>query len=223
MKLAERMESQPIKGWEELCLNSSKAFQTIEKNLAKAGNYIPDDNLLFRAFELCPLEKVKVVIVGQDPYPDKRNACGLSFSTPSGVRTPASLRNIYKELEREYPSFEAPEDGCLEGWAEQGVLMLNYCLTYHPNDKLTGNRLMLWMPFIRLVIDTICLNRPNTVFIMWGKKAQEIAPRIKKCKKIEGIHPSPLAGTKFVGCGHFKETNDYLEEKGEDPIDWCAL
>lgn len=210
----------PPLGWKEVFNTTSKALQQISKRLQMRGRFYPDPyKYLFHVFRICPLSRVKVVIIGQDPYPDIRNAYGISFSTPPGGKIPASLNTIFKELQEEYIDFEKPNHGCLLPWVEQGVFLLNYCLTYHPDNKLETDKMDVWMPFISKVVDAICTANPNTVFVLWGKKAEIVRPRIKGCKILVGAHPSPRTYG-FLGCNHFREINEYLIATKQTPIDW---
>jgi uracil-DNA glycosylase len=168
---------------------------------------------------LTPLDEVKVVILGQDPYPD--DATGLAFSCD--VRVPASLRNIFNELKREYPDFEIPSHGNLTKWALQGVLLMNTCLTV-PRGKPKGH-MGLWKGFAQMVISVINNNLSNIVFMLWGKESQSNLSLISnKYCILETSHPSPMSFNRgFNGCDHFKKANEYLKSKNRDPIDWCSL
>ena len=182
------------------------------------------------AFEiriLISLLQVKVVILGQDPYHNDGQAMGLAFSVPRGFKPlPPSLQNIYKELAKEYPdSFKIPKDGDLSGWAQQGVLLLNATLTVRAHEAAShANR--GWELFTDKVISILNSSRQNLVFLLWGNHAQKKGSMIDKQKHLvlNAAHPSPLSASRgFFGCGHFKAANDYLEEKGLDPIDWSQL
>lgn len=220
LSIIEQARLYPPKGWTQLFKDADSELERISSLLEDRGSYYPIAKYLFHAFRVCPLSLVKVIIIGQDPYPREWDAYGLSFSTPPGGKIPASLNNIYKELENEYKDFIRPDDGCLLPWADQGVLLLNYCLTYHPEMPFKNSEYNVWMPFIRLVIDAICKANPNAVFIMWGKKAEIVSSRIKGCKKLIGAHPSPLGGGRFIGCGHFIEANQHLTNTNQGAIDW---
>jgi uracil-DNA glycosylase len=210
----------PPAGWKDVFERGDRDLESISKTLEPRGIYYPHPKYLFHIFRICPLSSVKVVIVGQDPYPDENDAWGVSFSTPPGGKIRPSLRMIYEELEREYEDFFPPEDGCLLPWVEQGVFLLNYCLTYHPDQKLKPSEMNVYMKFMRHVIAAIKAKNPHVVFVLWGKKAEVLDSLLKGVKVIKGPHPSPIGGRGFLGCGHFSEINDYLVAKGQVPIDW---
>ena len=218
--IIEQARKFPPPGWKETFKKADRDLESISNVLESRGYYYPHPKYLFHIFRICPLGLVRVVIVGQDPYPDARDAWGISFSTPPGGKIRPSLRNIYKELEREYEDFVSPDDGCLLSWVDQGVFLLNYCLTYHPDSKLKPSEMNVYMKFIRHVVFDIIKQNPNVVFVLWGKKAEVLGSMIKGCKVIKGPHPSPIGGHGFIGCGHFSEINDYLESKKEPPINW---
>eukprot|EP00048_Salpingoeca_helianthica_P017210 m.236075 g.236075 ORF g.236075 m.236075 type:complete len:331 (+) comp20418_c0_seq1:109-1101(+) len=172
----------------------------------------------------CPLDKVRVVIVGQDPYHGPKQAHGLCFSVQKGVATPPSLVNIYKELETDIPGFKRPPHGCLTSWAEQGVLLLNAVLTVRqaqPNSHKDQG----WEKFTDAVIDAVNKKCSGVVFINWGLYAQKKGAKVDKKKHfvLNGAHPSPLSATKFFGCKHFSQTNTYLVSKGFAPINWGSV
>lgn len=220
LSIVEQARQYPPLGWKEVFRQGDAELAEISEQLEARGEYWPAPKYLYHIFRICPLAHVKVVIIGQDPYPHPTDAYGIAFSTPPDSRSRPSLKTMYKELERCYEDFVAPDHGCLLPWVEQGVFLLNYCLTYHPHHKLTGADMNVWMKFIRLVIDAICVQNPNAVFVLWGKKAEIVKSRIKGCKVITGAHPSTIGGDRFTGCGHFLEINEYLVKKGETPIDW---
>ncbi|MDO4488981.1 MAG: uracil-DNA glycosylase [Eubacteriales bacterium] len=182
--------------------------------------YPPSDEL-FKAFELTPLERVKVVILGQDPYHEPGQAEGLCFSVKKGVEIPPSLKNIYKELEMEY-GFKAPDHGSLVGWAEQGVLLLNTLLTVRAHAAFSHKGIG-WEQFTDACIEAVNkVDRP-IVFMLWGKPAGEKAAMLNNNKHLvlRCPHPSPLSASRgFFGCGHFKKCNEFLIANGEEPIDW---
>lgn len=186
-----------------------------------AGQVIyPPGNKIFRAFELTPLDKVKVVILGQDPYHNPGEAMGLSFSVPSGVRTPPSLRNIFKEIEDDLGIRMSgwPE---LESWARQGVLLLNSILTVRAGQAASHSRIG-WQEFTDAVIRTVSASCEGVVFLLWGRFAQSKRELIDTSRHfvLEAAHPSPLAGGAFFGCRHFSKTNGILLAQGKSPIDW---
>lgn len=184
----------------------------------------PPGNKMFTAFNLCPLPLVKVVIIGQDPYHGPGQAHGLSFSVPDGIPIPPSLRNIYKEINRDL-GIETPKTGNLEKWAEQGVLLLNAILTVR-NDQAASHHGQGWETFTNKVIKTISDLRAGVVFLLWGKFAQEKQSLIDTNKHfvLTSTHPSPLSAHRgFLGCGHFSQTNKILKENGIDEIDWNPI
>lgn len=172
----------------------------------------------------CPLNTVKVVIVGQDPYHNHNQAHGLCFSVRPPTKAPPSLKNMYTELKSDYPSFKPPPNGLglLTPWADQGILLLNTCLTVEAHQAGSHQK-KGWEAFTQKVIDTVVKVRSRgVVFIAWGTPAQQRCARITGAKHLvlKGVHPSPLAAHKgFFGCGHFRKTNDWLEERyGKDGI-----
>lgn len=171
------------------------------------------------------IKNTRVIILGQDPYHGPNQAHGLSFSVQKGVRVPPSLVNIFKELENDIEGFKPPEYGDLTGWAKQGVLMLNACLTVE-QGKANSHQNKGWETFIDAVISIICKNSSNkVVFLLWGRPAQRKASMIDKRHKIlTAAHPSPLsAHNGFFGCAHFSQTNAFLRSQGLPEIDWKAL
>lgn len=185
--------------------------------------YPPMDDV-FNAFSLTPLGKVRVVIIGQDPYHGEGQAHGLSFSVKKGVRIPPSLRNIYKEIEAEYGG-PMPKDGDLSGWAKQGVLLLNATLTVRAATAGSHQK-KGWEEFTDAVIRTINEGRENVVFLLWGAYAQKKGAIIDQSRHLvlTSAHPSPLsAHNGFHGNAHFIKANEYLKEKGLVPIDWKAV
>lgn len=193
------------------------------KEEKKAGKIIyPPGKLIFNAFDCTPFDKVKVVIIGQDPYHNPGQAHGLSFSVPDGVAPPPSLVNIFKEL-RDDLEIPIPRTGNLEKWATQGVLLLNASLTVEANKPMSHSQLG-WHLFTDEAIKHISKDKEHVVFMLWGKFAQNKETLIdtKKHKVLKAAHPSPLsAHNGFFGCGHFSKTNNYLREMGEKPIDWA--
>lgn len=200
-------------------------FSTIKSHLIKEkhqGKIVyPPGPLIFNAFNITPFEKVKVVILGQDPYHGARQAMGLSFSVPKDVDIPASLAKIYKELATDIPGYRRPLHGDLTKWAQQGVLLINSVLTVAaglPNShKDIG-----WANFTEMVIRKLSENHEGLVFLLWGKFAQSKSHLIdaEKHHILEAAHPSPLAGDAFLGCKHFSKTNALLEKQGKTPINW---
>lgn len=186
-----------------------------------AGKRIfPPGKLIFRAFELTPVDKVKVVILGQDPYHGPGQAMGLSFSVPQGVKAPPSLVNIFKEIESDL-GIRMSGSPDLEPWARQGVLLLNTALTVQEGIATSHSRIG-WQYFTDAVIKYISDNCEGVVFLLWGRHAQEKKELIDQTKHhvLEAAHPSPLAGGRFFGCRHFSKTNKILMEEGKTPINW---
>ncbi|RMG77077.1 MAG: uracil-DNA glycosylase [Bacteroidetes bacterium] len=187
----------------------------------KAGKIIyPPGPLIFNAFNQTPFEAVKVVILGQDPYHNPGQAMGLSFSVPKGVRTPHSLKNIYKELAADL-GCDIPNHGDLTKWAKQGVFLLNAMLTVVKNQP-ASHRNIGWQLFTDAVIRTLSEKREGLVFMLWGGFARKKKALIDPFKHLvlEAAHPSPLAGGAFFGSRHFSAANEYLRQQGKTPIDW---
>lgn len=184
----------------------------------------PAANEIFTAFSKTPFDQVKVVVVGQDPYPGPTEAMGMSFSVHRGVKVPGSLRNIYKCLQTDKKlSFTPPKHGDLTRWAEQGVFLLNAVLTVRRGQPNTHAK-KGWEAFTDEVIRLINVNGRNVVFMLWGSFAQAKAAGVDKRKHLvlEACHPSPLSASKggFFTCGHFSKANEFLTEHGLTPIDW---
>ncbi len=186
-----------------------------------AGKVIyPPGGLIFHAFELTPVQAVKVVILGQDPYHNPGEAMGLSFSVPDGVRMPPSLRNICQEIEQDLGIRMSGRPN-LEDWARQGVLLLNSILTVE-GGKAASHRGVGWQEFTDAVIRYLSDNCSGIVFLLWGNFAKAKASLIDTSKHyvLQAAHPSPLAGGAFFGCRHFSKTNQILIAEGKTPIDW---
>ncbi|HPZ88392.1 MAG TPA: uracil-DNA glycosylase, partial [Flavihumibacter sp.] len=176
---------------------------------------------IFNAFAHTPLAKVKVIILGQDPYHNPGQAHGLSFSVPDGVAPPPSLLNIYKEITADL-GVQMPRNGNLSKWADQGVLLLNASLTVRMNEPGSHAKIG-WMDFTNAVIKQISDDRQHLVFLLWGRFAQEKQQLIDATKHLilKAAHPSPLsAHNGFFGCRHFSRSNEYLVKNGINPIDW---
>lgn len=182
----------------------------------------PQRDDLWTAFKLTPFDQVKVVILGQDPYHGPGQAHGLSFSVKPGVKTPPSLRNMFKELAEDI-GCEIPEDGTLTGWAEQGVLMLNTVLTVRESAAYS-HRMQGWEKFTDAVIQKLSAREKPIVFVLWGRPAQEKKQLIDLTKHavVESFHPSPLSASRgFTGSRPYSKVNGILESWNEKPIDWC--
>jgi len=199
-------------------------FQTLAKEIKNAylnKTVYPPPKYIFNAFNLCPFDKVKVVIIGQDPYHGPGQAHGLCFSVPEKVKIPPSLQNIYKEIASDLGK-ELPDSGNLEHWAKQGVLLLNATLTVEAG-RAGSHQGKGWETFTDAVIKTISDQKEHVVFLLWGNYARAKAKLIdsKKHLILEAAHPSPLsAHNGFFGCRHFSKTNEYLKEHSLTPIDW---
>jgi uracil-DNA glycosylase len=192
------------------------------KTEKQAGKTIyPPGGLIFNAFNTTPFDKVKVVLLGQDPYHGPGQAHGLSFSVQKGVATPPSLVNIFKELESDI-GVPIPNHGNLTHWAEQGVLLLNASLTVRANEPMSHAKIG-WAEFTHAVIDKVSDRRKHIVFLLWGKFAQEKQNLIDESKHLvlKAAHPSPFSADKgFFGSKPFSKTNAYLVRSGIGPIDW---
>ncbi len=181
----------------------------------------PPGSLIFNAFNLCPFEKVKAVIIGQDPYHGPRQAHGLCFSVREGVEFPPSLINIFKEIELDL-GLNRPKSGNLERWASQGVLLLNATLTVRAHQAGSHQK-KGWEEFTDSVISVINNEKKNIVFFLWGSYAQKKGETIDRSKHLvlESVHPSPLSASRgFFGNKHFSKCNNYLKANGIEPINW---
>ncbi len=187
----------------------------------KGGQHIyPQGSHIFNAFDSTPFQKVKVVIIGQDPYHGQGQAHGLCFSVQKGVPIPPSLKNIYKELQSDL-GVQPPAHGCLQTWADKGVLLLNAILTVRAESPASHHK-QGWEIFTDEVIAQLNAHRENLVFILWGKYAEQKGEFIdrKKHLVLTAAHPSPFSASRFLGCKHFSQTNSYLKSKGKKEIDW---
>ena len=195
---------------------------TFIKTEKAAGKIIyPPGALIFNAFDKTPFNKVKVVLLGQDPYHNPGQAQGLSFSVPDGVTKPPSLINIFKELQTDL-GIPPSVNGNLENWAVQGVMLLNASLTVRKNEPASHSKIG-WIEFTDAVIKKISEEKKGVVFILWGKFAQDKQVLIDETKHhvLKAAHPSPFSADKgFFGCRHFSKTNEFLMQEGLAPIDW---
>jgi uracil-DNA glycosylase len=187
-----------------------------------AGKVIyPPGPLIFSALNSTPLEQVRVVILGQDPYHGAGQAHGLCFSVQPGVAPPPSLQNIFKELKRDL-NLDVPSHGYLQYWADQGVLMLNTSLTVE--QGMAGSHAKMgWQRLTDRIIEVISEKRSDVVFLLWGAHAQSKAKLIDPTRHLllKSVHPSPLSAHRgFIGNGHFSRTNQFLKQRGLEPIDW---
>ena len=202
-----------------------KSIYNFVKKEYSTKTIFPPKDLIFNAFQKTPWDKVKVVIIGQDPYPNPGDAMGMSFSVPKTQPIPGSLRNIYKCLEKDQKiKFIKPKHGDLESWAEQGVFLLNATLTVECKKANSHQKNSGWSKFTDFVIKQISLQKNNIVFLLWGNFAINKSSLIdnKKHLIIKNIHPSPLAQSKgdFTKSEQFSQTNDYLIKNGIEPINW---
>ena len=191
------------------------------RNAYRTTQCFPPAGQIFRAFDLCPFNRVRVVIIGQDPYHDFNQAHGLCFSVQDGVRVPPSLENIYKELNRDLGK-PIPTSGNLTHWAEQGVLLLNATLTVEAH-RAGSHQGKGWEELTDAAIQALNNQRENVVFMLWGSYAQRKGQFIDRRRHLmlTAVHPSPLSAYRgFIGCGHFSQANAYLQQHGQTPINW---
>lgn len=196
-----------------------KKFLVEEKEQKKV--IYPAGRQIFAAFDATPLEKVKVVILGQDPYHGTGQAHGLCFSVPFGIAPPPSLVNIYKELQSDL-GIPIPKHGNLMKWANQGVLLLNATLTVRAHEA-GSHQNRGWEQFTNAAIKTLCEKKENLVFLLWGRFAQAKEPLIETARHyiLKAAHPSPFsASSGFFGCRHFSKTNEILKSCNIEPVDW---
>lgn len=191
------------------------------KSEYQKGSVYPPGNLIFNAFDLCPFDRVKAVIIGQDPYHGPGQAHGLCFSVRDGIEYPPSLVNIFKELESDL-GIPMPRSGNLERWASQGVLLLNATLTVKAH--LAGSHQRKgWEEFTDVAINLLNNEKNHLVFFLWGAYAQKKGESINETKHLvlKSVHPSPLSASKgFFGNRHFSRCNEYLVKNGMGPINW---
>ena len=214
------------KGWKDLLATEfdksyfSDLTQFVHQEY-KQRQVFPPGRFIFNAFDLCPFEHTKVIILGQDPYHGIGQAHGLSFSVNDGVTLPPSLQNIYKEISSDL-GITPYNTGNLERWAKQGVLLLNATLTVQAN--IAGSHQGKgWEQFTDSVIEILSKNKEHLVFLLWGSYAQQKGAMIDASKHLilKSVHPSPLSAYRgFIGCGHFSQANQFLEAKGLDKIHW---
>ncbi|MGL9720547.1 uracil-DNA glycosylase [Symbiopectobacterium sp.] len=189
---------------------------------AEGKGIYPPQKDVFNAFRYTEFNQVKVVILGQDPYHGPNQAHGLSFSVRPGIPAPPSLMNMYKELANDIPGFTIPQHGCLQSWAEQGVLLLNTVLTVEAGQAHSHANLG-WETFTDRVISALNEKRDGIVFLLWGAHAQRKGSIIdtQRHHVLKSPHPSPLSAHRgFLGCRHFSKTNQFLIQQGQSPIDW---
>lgn len=200
------------------------------------GEFCPDKQNVPRFMDLTPLNRVRVVIIGQDPYHSyydgKKQATGLAFSTEKGCPIQPSMKNIYKELKSEYPDYKIPTHGDLTYWALQGVLLLNTCLTVKPREPFShgmkNSGISIWSGLVEKIIASIINRNPQCIYLLWGAHAIKIKSRLNEIStKLVSSHPSPFSAERstkdapaFIGNGHFAKVNQIFNERGEPGIDW---
>lgn len=196
----------------------------LQKHVEKGDVIYPLAQNVFRIFKLVPLDEVKVVIVGQDPYYTPEDATGVAFSGGRQSVIPQSLKNIVKEISKNYTFAKEPATGCLEGWCEQGVLLLNSSLTVPAGRPLGCGG--IWLGFMRVVVEAITNHNNNIPWLLWGASAKKLVDT-RGMKLITTVltaaHPSPRSYHLFKDCGHFVECNKILRENGEEEIDWTQM
>lgn len=208
--------------FEQPYMRQLKQFLLQQKQQGKVVH--PASSQIFNAFNSAPLDQVKVVILGQDPYHGPGQAHGLCFSVQPGVAPPPSLKNIFKELQNDLQC-PPPASGCLQAWADQGVLLLNATLTVE-QGRAGSHQNQGWERFTDRAIEQLNQAREGVVFMLWGSYAQKKAAVLDRQRHLilQAPHPSPLSAHRgFFGCGHFSRANDYLRSRGETPIDWCLV
>lgn len=220
--------------WEDVFREAEHDLRFISSKLEEEerhhGPFFPEKKDLFNAFHLTALSEVKIVIIGQDPYPQSVNingrvlprATGLSFSVRPEDAVPVSLKNIYKELSSTVNGFVTPNHGDLREWAKQGVLMLNTCLTVRPGEADSHSKFELWHGFVSKVLKKIAQVNPTCIFFLWGKKAQALRRQMIGDRSVifECCHPSGLSANGFFGCNHFNKANQELLKQKKTGIVW---
>jgi len=233
VNLAQKRQAEPLDpSWQQRLESEfasdymSELRQYLAKRKSQAAVVYPHSSDWFTAFSLTPFNKVKVVILGQDPYHGPGQAHGLSFSVPEGLPIPASLLNIFKEIDSDIgggePALTARRQGCLIPWAEQGVFLLNSVLTVE-QGQAASHQGRGWETFTDNVIGQLSDERENLVFMLWGSYAQKKGQVIdgKRHLVLKSPHPSPLSAHRgFLGCGHFSKANTWLESHDQTAIDW---
>jgi uracil-DNA glycosylase len=213
-------------GWKEVLMEEfqSPYFSDLKEFLVEEKRLYtiyPPGNLIFNAFKHTPFDRVKVVILGQDPYHGKGQAHGLCFSVPQGIPQPPSLVNIFKELHSDL-GVPVPAHGNLEPWADQGVLLINATLTVR-DSQAGSHQKRGWETFTNRVIERVSEMKNGVVFLLWGRYAQAKESLVDGSKHLvlKAAHPSPLSAYNgFFGCRHFSRTNEYLKQQGKEGIDW---
>lgn len=214
------------KGWrrelsEEFAADYFAELSSILGKEFSQSQIYPKEEDIFKAFDLCPFDKVKVVILGQDPYHGPSQAHGLCFSVPKGIIPPPSLKNIFKEIQNDL-GYPMPESGDLSNWAKQGVFLLNTYLTVRQSEPLSHAKIG-WERFTDAAIKALSDKKEGLIFLLWGNNASKKKTFIdlKKHFVLESVHPSPLSAHRgFMGCGHFSKTNEILQKMNRSQIDW---
>ncbi|MXW07803.1 MAG: uracil-DNA glycosylase [Gammaproteobacteria bacterium] len=217
---------------EDLTAPYMMRLRTFLQSELRAGKRIyPPMREVFNALDHCPLDRVRVVVIGQDPYHGENQAHGLSFSVKPGVPPPPSLRNIFQEIQEDMHTSTSSHgqfpmgQGCLNGWAAQGVLLLNSVLTVVAG-RSGSHQGYGWEQFTDKIVNIVNEHRDNVVFLLWGRPAQEKGAIVDRRKHyvLSAPHPSPLSAERgFFGCRHFSKTNSYLQSYGYEPIDWFQV
>lgn len=213
--------------WSKLIIEEQKKdyFKNIENKIKEDSlltSIYPPKSMIFNALKLTPLDELKVVIIGQDPYHGPNQANGLAFSVSQGIDIPPSLRNIYKELLTDIPGFEYPNNGDLTSWAKQGILLLNTSLTVKMREANSHSNIG-WEIFTDKIVDVINNEKEGVIFVLWGANAQKKGKNINTEKHhiIKSVHPSPLSSHRgFFGSKPFSKINNILKERGEKEIIW---
>lgn len=216
----------PAPGWREILRgefrqNYMQQLVAFLDEDRRQHRLLPEPGNIFRAFTLTDFPSVRVVILGQDPYPTPGHANGLAFSVSQGVEIPRSLQNIYKEIASDLGK-APPRDGCLERWSRQGVFLLNSALTVRAGQS-NSHQGKGWELFTQRAIDALAARPEPLVFLLWGRNARERGRDIDRSHHLvlECAHPSPMSADRgFFGCRHFSKANQFLEKNGYTPIDW---
>jgi uracil-DNA glycosylase len=221
------LSSNYLRSWKNLFTDSNKLLSEIDNilyNQSLSKTIYPPKKQIFRAFMDTSLEKIKVVIIGQDPYHGENEAMGLAFSVNEGIKIPPSLKNIYNELANDIDILP-PQNGDLSNWCNEGVFLINSILTVE-KDNAASHQKIGWEKFTDKTIKFISESSNNTVFILWGAFAQKKMKFIdkKKHKVISSVHPSPLSSYRgFFGSKPFSKSNEYLKEFKREPINWGVI
>ena len=220
--LADRHTWDSVLGAEKQASYFQKMLQFVQEERDSGKIIFPPEEEVFNAFDAAPFNDIKVVILGQDPYHGPGQAHGLCFSVKPGIKTPPSLVNMYKELDRSITDFTIPEHGYLQSWAEQGVLLLNTVLTVEQAQAHSHSKIG-WETFTDKVIELLNTHRDGIVFMLWGSHAHKKGAHIdtKRHHVLKTTHPSPLSVYRgFSGCGHFVQCNELLEQQNKVKINW---